>query len=125
MSDQHNNRPKLKIDVQAVLQATGEPRTNGKLTTIRTLGPTAKAASEDLRGSCWIEVKATGEAAQRLQGVAKGERFWVKGELSGAAKYVDKTGATRDGGLQIWASEVELWHAAPVDEPIHGSEIPF
>ena len=125
MSDQHNNRPKLEIKVEAVLQATGEPRTNGKLTTIRTLGPTAKAPSEDLRGSCWIEVKATGEAAQRLQGVTKGDRFWVRGELSGAAKHVAKTGATRDGGLQIWASEVELWHAAPVDEPIHGSEIPF
>jgi len=125
MSDQHNSRPKLEIKVEAVLQATGEPRINRKLTTIRTLGPTAKAASDDLRGSCWVEVKATGRAAQLLQGVTKGDRFWVRGELSGAAKHVDKTGATRDGGLQIWASEVELWHAAPVDEPIHGSEIPF
>jgi hypothetical protein len=123
--NQTDNRPRLTIDVEAVLQATGEPRTTGKLTTIRTLGPTAKAASEDLRGSCWIEVKATGEAAQRLQGVTKGERFRVRGELSGAAKYVDKTGATRDGGLQIWASEVELWIVGPVDEPIQDEPIPF
>lgn len=123
--NQTDNRPKLKIDVEAVLQATGEPRVSGKLTTLRAMGPTAKAASEDLRGSCWIEVKATGRAAQLLQGLNKGERFWVRGELSGAAKYVDKTGATRDGGLQIWASEVEIWHQPIVDEPIHGSEIPF
>jgi hypothetical protein len=123
--NQTDNRPKLKINVEAVLQATGEPRTNGKLTTIRTLGPTAKAASDDLRGSCWIEVKATGEAAQRLQGVAKGDRFWVRGELSGAPKWRDKDGAVREGGQQIWASEVELWIVSPVDEPIHDSEIPF
>lgn len=123
--NQTDNRPKLKIDVQAVLQATGEPRTNGKLTTIRTLGPTAKAPSEDLRGSCWIDVKATGRAAQLLQGLNKGDRFRVVGELSGAAKYVDRAGEVRDGGLQIWASEVEIWHQPIVDEPIHGSEIPF
>lgn len=119
------DRPKLEIKVEAVLQATGEPRTNGKLTTIRTLGPTAKAASEELRGSCWIEVKATGRAAQLLQGVTKGDRFRVVGELSGAAKYVDRAGEVREGGLQIWASEVGLWIVGPVDEPIHNAEIPF
>lgn len=123
--NQTDQRPKLEIKVEAVLQATGEPRTNGKLTTLRAMGPTAKAPSEEMRGSCWIEVKATGRAAQLLQGVNKGDRFWVRGELSGAPKWRDKDGAVREGGQQIWASEVELWIVPPVDEPIHGSEIPF
>jgi hypothetical protein len=123
--NQTDQRPKLEIKVEAVLQATGEPRTNGKLTTLRAMGPTAKAPSEEMRGSCWIEVKATGRAAQKLQGVNKGDRFWVRGELSGASKYVDKTGVVREGGLQIWASEVELWIVGPVDEPIHDEPIPF
>lgn len=125
MIDQTDNRPKLECKVDAVLQATGEPRTNGRLTTLRAMGPIAKAASEELRGSYWVEVKATGRPGQLLQGLNKGDRFRVVGQQSGAPKWVDKSGVVRDGGLQIWASEVEVWPTAPVDQPIHDSEIPL
>lgn len=118
-------RPKLEVKVDAVLQAVAEPLTIGKMTTVRCMGPSAKAKSDDLRGSYWVEVKATGRAGQLLQGLHKGDRFRVAGNQTGAEKWVDKSGVVRDGGMQIWASEVELWTPAPVDEPIHDSEIPF
>ena len=124
-----NGKPLLSCEVQGVFQVVSDPRAGARMTTVRLMGPTAKPESDDLRGAFWVEAKGTGGNAGVLAGLAKGDRIWLAGDLSGAPKWRSKEGDLRDGGLQVWVTEVTRWTgedppSAPQDP--HGvEEIPF